>query len=317
MYRGGQRGSGANSPAQNQRIAQQQAILAKLKAGQGISVDPASPFLAGIRGLLGKGPIGTVYGAELDGRSVLKMPGGMEQTGFLGPINVGGRTYFPAKSGKDLIFMQGGTPASQAKGLFAADIGGDGRGDEARALASQYAPKPFPMTPAGQFERYFKTPEMDQYFGAASRGTAAPKDVEAMQALAGKTVAPGKTPEELSAFYRAESAMGRAQMPQIQQALQDKYGKETKLSAWAAANPMLAQRLYVKMQGGRPLAPDQETVMGDLGSRAQDPRGYTPKAFGMPDNPASPIEQPVGDQENRSTQEKVQNLLDAIKHYGI
>jgi len=177
--------------------------------------------------------------------------------------------------------------------------------------------KQYAQTPAGQFERYFKTPEMDQYFGAASRGTAAPKDVEAMQALAGKTVAPGKTPEELSAFYRAESAMGRAQMPQIQQALQDKYGKETKLSAWAAANPMLAQRLYVKMQGGRPLAPDQETVMGDLGSRAQDPRGYTPKAFGMPDNPASPIEQPVGDQENRSTGDKVQSFLKAINYYGI
>ena len=32
--------------------------------------------------------------------------------------------------------------------------------------------KTYAATPEGQFERYFKTPEMDQYFGAASRGKA-------------------------------------------------------------------------------------------------------------------------------------------------
>jgi hypothetical protein len=112
--------------------------------------------------------------------------------------------------------------------------------------------KQYAFTPEGQFDRYFKTPEMDQYFGAASRGAAAPKDVEAMKALAGKTVAPGKTPEELSAFYRAESAMGRAQMPQIQQALG--YEKGSDLAKWAEANPMLAQRLYAKEMGKREAA---------------------------------------------------------------
>lgn len=90
----------------------------------------------------------------------------------------------------------------------------DDAGNVDRRKSDEY--KRFAFTPEGQFERYFKTPEMDPYFGAASRGAAAPKDVEAMQALAGKTMAPGKTPEELSAFYRAESAMGRAQMPEIQ-----------------------------------------------------------------------------------------------------
>lgn len=107
--------------------------------------------------------------------------------------------------------------------------------------------KQYAATPSGQFERYFQTPEMDQYFGAASRGASAPKDVEAMQALAGKTAAPGKTPEELSAFYRAESAMGRAQMPEIQKQLG--YEKGSALAQWAEANPMLAQRLYAKEMG--------------------------------------------------------------------
>ena len=112
--------------------------------------------------------------------------------------------------------------------------------------------KQYAQTPGGQFERYFKTPEMDQYFGTASRGTAAPKDVEAMQALAGQTVAPGKTPEELAGFYRAESAMGRAQMPQIQKGLG--YAEGSDLAKWAEANPMLAQRLYAKEMGKREAA---------------------------------------------------------------
>jgi len=128
--------------------------------------------------------------------------------------------------------------------------------------------KQYAQTPAGQFERYFKTPEMDQYFGAASRGTAAPKDVEAMQALAGKTVAPGKTPEELSAFYRAESAMGRAQMPEIQKGLG--YAEGSALAKWAAANPMLAQRLYAEKQAKGEVVPQ--------GAFA----GTTPQPFGSP-----------------------------------
>lgn len=129
----------------------------------------------------------------------------------------------------------------------------DSRGEVDRTQSDLY--KQYALNAPGQFERYFKTPEMDQYFGTASRGTAAPKDVEAMQALAGRTVAPGKTPEELSAFYRAESAMGRAQMPEIQKGLG--YEKGTPLAQWAEANPMLAQRLYAQRQAkeeaaGRP-----------------------------------------------------------------
>jgi hypothetical protein len=55
---------------------------------------------------------------------------------------------------------------------------------------------------------------------------------------------------------------------------------------------MLAQREFVKRQGGRPLAPDQQTVMGDLGSRAQSESGYTMEAFGLPANPVPPTQQP-------------------------
>lgn len=153
----------------------------------------------------------------------------------------GVREYDPLEKG----IRPAGTvqPGSRITGLTRS-------GEVDRTQSDTY--KQYAQTPGGQFERYFKTPEMDQYFGAASRGATAPKDVEAMQALAGQTVAPGKTPEELSAFYRAESAMGRAQMPQIRKGLG--YAKGSDLAKWAEANPMLAQRLYAKEMGKREAA---------------------------------------------------------------
>jgi len=295
---GGQR-SASRSP--NLQAQRQQQVLEALRAGQGIQARPASPFLSIGRFLAGKKPeIGTVYGAELDGKSVLRMPQGMKQTGFIGPINVAGRTWYPAKSGEDIIYMQGtgtgfgraanaaGTNDGRVSGLFngvaAADIGGDGRSDEQRALASQYAPKPFPMTQEGQFNRYFKTPEFDYVFGAQTSNE--PKTAAEMAALATQRNAP--TTSSLSDYYRSQSAMGRVNQAEIQKMYPDR----PDLQKWAAANPMLAQREFVKRQGGRSVAPDQETVMGDLGTRAQAETGYTPQAFGLPANPVPPTQQP-------------------------
>lgn len=170
------------------------------------------------------------------------------------------------------------------RAVVGADIGGDGRSDEARALASQYAPKPFPMTREGQFERYFKTPEFDYVFG--SQTGKGPKTAEEMVTLGTQRQAPTSAP--LSDYYRSQSALGRVNQEEIQKM----YADRPDLQKWAAANPMLAQREYIKRQGGRPLAPDQETVMGDLGSRAQSETGYTPEAFGMPANPVPPTQQP-------------------------
>lgn len=175
-------------------------------------------------------------------------------------------------------------PGFMQPGIAGADIGGDGRSDEARALASQYAPKPFPMTQEGQFDRYFKTPEFDYVFGAQTgKG---PKTAAELATLGTQRQAPTSAP--LSDYYRSQSALGRVNQEEIQKM----YADRPDLQKWAADNPMLAQREYVKRQGGRPLAPDQETVMGDLGSRAQSETGYTPQAFGMPANPVPPTQQP-------------------------
>ena len=109
-------------------------------------------------------------------------------------------------------------------------------------------PKPFAMTPEGQFDRYFNNPEMDQYFGASSRGKGAPKTAEAALDLAsGKGVPEGT---DIATKYRAESAMGRGNMDEIVEAMGY---KGSPMEQWARANPMLAFREYnKKFPAGQP-----------------------------------------------------------------
>lgn len=103
-------------------------------------------------------------------------------------------------------------------------------------------PPTFKLTPQGQFERYFGTPEFDYVFGAASRGEGAPATAEAMLELAKSLRAEKETP--ISTYYRAQSAAGRGQMGEIKKALGYEEGSD--LAKWAEANPMLAQRLFAK-----------------------------------------------------------------------
>lgn len=162
------------------------------------------------------------------------------------------------------------------------ETGLNNRGEIDRTKSDLY--KQYAFTPEGQFERYFKTPEFDYVFGAQT--SKEPKTAAEMVALAAQSKAP--TTSSLSDYYRSQSAMGRVNQAEIQKMYQNR----PDLQKWAAENPMLAQREFVKRQGGRPLAPDQETVMGDLGSRAQDPMGHTTQAFGLPANPVPPTQQP-------------------------
>ena len=129
-------------------------------------------------------------------------------------------------------------------------------------------PKPFAMTSEGQFERYFKTPEMDQYFGAASRGKGAPADAAAMEKLAFEQQAPTDAP--LATFYRAQSASGRGNMPEIVAGITAGKGEKeaAALTKWAEANPMLAQRLYAKSNVGYDtprMSPESEAMLKAVG----------------------------------------------------
>lgn len=141
------------------------------------------------------------------------------------------------------------------------------------------SPQRFDNTLEGQYQRYYKTPEFDNVFGAGARGTGAPQDAAAMEVLGNQIMAP-KEDTNIASMYAAQSAMGRVNQDKIQDYFADtnlpgnvklKDGR-TALQVWAKENPMLAQREYLKNAA---MAPDGETVMGDLGSRAQmdDPRG--------------------------------------------
>jgi len=157
----------------------------------------------------------------------------------------------------------------------------------------------YAQTPEGQFQRYFQTPEMDQYFGAASRGKGAPSDLASMEALAGQKSAPTSAP--LSSYYRAQSAAGRGNMDEIVSALGY---KGTPMEQWAKANPMLAFRQFNKKfpageptQGPTPAIPGIPTgEEGTAGQRALEGARYQLSGdsdnFATPANPIPPTEQP-------------------------
>jgi hypothetical protein len=145
--------------------------------------------------------------------------------------------------------------------------------DDYKAARAQYE-----TTPAGQYQRYFKSPEFDYVFGSGARGEGAPKDAAAMEALGNQLTADPES-RNIASMYAAQSAMGRIN----QDAIQKMYEGDKNMQAWAKENPMLAQREYLKSQerqaASMPLAPDQENVMGDSGSRVQGEGGYDYEAY--------------------------------------
>ena len=129
--------------------------------------------------------------------------------------------------------------------------------NEVPFITSQESSSPVtPVTPAatqrfdntleGQYQRYFQTPEMDYVFGSGARGKDAPKDASAMEVLGNQLQAPAKD-TNISSMYAAQSAMGRVN----EDAIQKMYEGNEAMQTWAKANPMLAQREYLKAEQRR------------------------------------------------------------------
>ena len=180
-------------------------------------------------GYVARGPLGSRPAAAATKTDRAPTDAELKAEGY----GFGVREYDPLERGTMPPYA-GATPAG-ARGIVQGVTRG-GQVDRTQSdLYRQYA-----MTPQGQFERYFSGGEMDQYFGGASRGKGAPKDLEAMKALAGQAKAPTDTP--LATYYRAQSAAGRGSMDEIISAM----GYQGPMAEWAKANPMLAQREYAK-----------------------------------------------------------------------
>ena len=110
--------------AQERRAREQQAVLNKLRGGGVISgAQPANPIIGGIQSLFGgagKGAIPALGAAQLGGQEVLMNRGGWSTNrAGSGPINVGGQTWYPAQSGKDLVYKRApGLVGGQYGSLF-------------------------------------------------------------------------------------------------------------------------------------------------------------------------------------------------------
>ena len=131
------------------------------------------------------------------------------------------------------------------------------------------APRVFDNTLEGQYQRYFQTPEMDYVFGSGARGKDAPKDASAMEVLGNQLQAPAKD-TNISSMYAAQSAMGRVN----EDAIQKMYEGNEAMQTWAKANPMLAQREYLKAEQRRAadIGNERERVQMDnpMGKEAYD-----------------------------------------------
>jgi hypothetical protein len=106
------RGDRRSAQAFKSRVDAQQAVLNQLRSGQGITgAQPANPIIGGIQSVFGgagEGTIPTLYGAKLGGEEVLLGKGAWNtKTAGSGPINVGGRTWYPAQRGEDLVYKAG------------------------------------------------------------------------------------------------------------------------------------------------------------------------------------------------------------------
>lgn len=146
--------------------------------------------------------------------------------------------------------------------------------NEVPVITSQESSSPaatqrFDNTLEGQYQRYFKTPEFDNVFGAGARGEGAPKDAAAMEVLGNQLRAPAKD-TNIASMYAAQSGMGRVN----EDAIQAMYSDRPDMQAWAKANPMLAQREYLKAEQRRAadIGNERERVQMDnpMGQEAYD-----------------------------------------------
>ena len=110
---------------------------------------------------------------------------------------------------------------------------------------------------------------MDYVFGSGARGKDAPKDASAMEVLGNQLQAPAKD-TNISSMYAAQSAMGRVN----EDAIQKMYEGNEAMQTWAKANPMLAQREYLKAEQRRAadIGNERERVQMDnpMGKEAYD-----------------------------------------------
>lgn len=203
-------GAFARSSAAQQRAREQQAVLNKLRQGQGISgARPADPIMGAIQALtgVGAGQIPTLYSARLKGQEVLLNRGGWNPvTAGSGPINVGGQTWYPAQSGQDLVYRRApGRVGGQYGSIFSADRLTPPPAPALPGPASPAAERAYQQEASRVAQLAAQNPELQRYEAArkiAAAQGATPEQVQSAEDLGmkiwaqkyGKTLAPKVKP---------------------------------------------------------------------------------------------------------------------------
>ena len=254
------------SPTQS---AAQQAVLGKVRAGGTIQgAQPSNPLVHAAQFFATlPSSIPTLRGGMVNGREALIAPGGWNKgTAGLGEITVGGQRFFPAQSGKDLVYQR-------APGQIGGQYGSIRVPDQ---LASSVE----------KVEKITSTPAERAYQQELSRtAQLTAQDPELQRYEAARSAA--KTQEEMNSVRDMGLAMW-----------QEKYGKTPMGQpggAIGSTNPLM-QRTFGYQTGMSPgdiaqtitnpsvvpVGPGEAPYQtGDLGTRAMSETGYDPAAYGL------------------------------------
>ena len=266
---GGLLRSPKRKPSPTQSVTQQ-AVLNKLRSGGTIQrAQPNNPlvhaaqFFDTRRLFEGKPPtsIPTLRGGMVGGREALIAPGGWNKdTAGLGEITVGGQRFFPAQSGKDLVYQR-------APGQIGGQYG-------SIRVPNQLA--------SSSFEEVASTPA-DRAYQSAKAETAA-------------MVATDPLMQQWSAAQKAKDYTTADQLGK--QIWQNKYGgghMGQPGGAVGSFNPLM-QKTFGYQSGmspgdiaqtitnpsAAPVGPGEAPYQtGDLGTRAMSETGYDPAAYGL------------------------------------
>ena len=255
-------------PSPTQSTAQQ-AVLNKLRSGGTIQgAQPNNPLAYAAqffdpRRFFDSKPssIPTLKGGMVNGREALVAPGGWNQgTAGLGEITVGGQRFFPAQSGKDLVYQR-------APGQIGGQYG-------SIRVPNQLA--------SSSFEEVASTPA-DRAYQSAKAETAA-------------MVATDPLMQQWSAAQKAKDYTTADQLGK--QIWQNKYGgghMGQPGGAVGSFNPLM-QKTFGYQSGmspgdiaqtitnpsAAPVGPGEAPYQtGDLGTRAMSETGYDPAAYGL------------------------------------
>jgi hypothetical protein len=259
----------ARRPSPTQSAAQQ-AVLNKIRSGGTIQgAQPNNPlayaaqFFDPRRFFDSKmSSIPDLKGGMVGGREALIAPGGWNQdTAGLGEITVGGQRFFPAQSGKDLVYQR-------APGKVGGQYGSIRVRDQLTPVTSASGPaeRAYQQELSRTSQLTAQDPELQRY----ERDRKAAKTQEEMNAVRDMGLEMwqekyGKTP-----MGRPGGAVGS-----FNPLMQKTFGYQTGMSpsdiAQTITNPS-------EVPVGPGEAPYQ---VGDLGTRAMSETGYDPAAYGL------------------------------------